>query len=228
MLLADKVNLVTDEDTGLPHIFSFPSEKFVAPPAEFEIRYPKLRDCNMVAQSYMDQVGTYEGRQALRLAEDLSYEPEIDMVVNYLTYMDARHGNIDGSHRRDAKRMGKFNYPETYWDNKGICYTSDKMYTGLSPEVCRYMSMKLNEADQTVVGDTSMHKLLVMRRMGESPPVDNEAGDGGGAAPARGPAPPPTEKGSSPSPAEASADLEQDPKDDNQVKKGEAHAAAET
>eukprot|EP00873_Tetraselmis_striata_P026633 jgi/Tetstr1/446897/TSEL_034355.t1 len=31
MLLADRVNLVTDKDTGLPHIFSFPSEKFVAP-----------------------------------------------------------------------------------------------------------------------------------------------------------------------------------------------------
>eukprot|EP00873_Tetraselmis_striata_P023475 jgi/Tetstr1/443739/TSEL_031727.t1 len=53
MLLADRVNLVTDKDTGLPHIFSFPSEKFVAPPAEFEFRSPKLQDCNMVAQSYM-------------------------------------------------------------------------------------------------------------------------------------------------------------------------------
>eukprot|EP00873_Tetraselmis_striata_P035346 jgi/Tetstr1/455610/TSEL_042422.t1 len=53
MLLADRVNLVTDKDTGLPHIFSFPSEKFVAPPAEFEFRSLKLQDCNMVAQSYM-------------------------------------------------------------------------------------------------------------------------------------------------------------------------------
>eukprot|EP00873_Tetraselmis_striata_P017934 jgi/Tetstr1/438198/TSEL_026798.t1 len=52
MLYADRVNLVTDKDTGLPHIFSFPSDKFVAPPPEFEFRSPKLQDCNMVAQSY--------------------------------------------------------------------------------------------------------------------------------------------------------------------------------
>eukprot|EP00873_Tetraselmis_striata_P026634 jgi/Tetstr1/446898/TSEL_034356.t1 len=83
------------------------------------------------------------------------------MIVSYLTYMDARHGNIDGSYRRKAKRTVKFNYPENYLDNKGICFTSDKMYIGLSLEVCRYMSMKLNEAGHTVVGDTSMHKLLV-------------------------------------------------------------------
>eukprot|EP00873_Tetraselmis_striata_P033412 jgi/Tetstr1/453676/TSEL_040632.t1 len=31
-LYADRVNLVIDKDTGLPHIFSFPSDKFVAPP----------------------------------------------------------------------------------------------------------------------------------------------------------------------------------------------------
>eukprot|EP00873_Tetraselmis_striata_P035347 jgi/Tetstr1/455611/TSEL_042423.t1 len=110
---------------------------------------------------FKDQVATYEGGQAPRLADDLSYEPEVDMIVSYLTYMDARHGNIDGNHRREAKRMVKFNYPETYWDNKGICFTSDKMYIGLSPEVCRYMSMKLSEAGHTVVGDTCMHKLLV-------------------------------------------------------------------
>eukprot|EP00873_Tetraselmis_striata_P002285 jgi/Tetstr1/422549/TSEL_013357.t1 len=109
---------------------------------------------------FKDQVATYEGGQVLRFADDLSYEPEIDMIVSYLTYMDARHGNIDGSHRREAKRMVRFNYPETYWDNKGICFKSDKMYIGMSPEVCRYMSMKLNEAGHTVVGDTSMHKLL--------------------------------------------------------------------
>eukprot|EP00873_Tetraselmis_striata_P044900 jgi/Tetstr1/465164/TSEL_009886.t1 len=51
------------------------------------------------------------------------------------------------TNKREAKRMVKFNYPETYWDNKGICFTSDKMYIGPSPEVCRYMSMKLNEDD---------------------------------------------------------------------------------
>eukprot|EP00873_Tetraselmis_striata_P033345 jgi/Tetstr1/453609/TSEL_040565.t1 len=60
--------------------------------------------------------------------------------------MDARHAKIDGSHRREAKRMVKFNYPETYWDNKGICFTTNKMYIGMSQEICRYMSMKLNEA----------------------------------------------------------------------------------
>eukprot|EP00873_Tetraselmis_striata_P040697 jgi/Tetstr1/460961/TSEL_006113.t1 len=63
--------------------------------------------------------------------------------------------------RREAKRMVKENYPEIYKANKGIHLTSDKMYIGLSPEVCRYMSMKLNEAGHAVVGDTSMHKLLV-------------------------------------------------------------------
>eukprot|EP00873_Tetraselmis_striata_P001686 jgi/Tetstr1/421950/TSEL_012849.t1 len=87
-------------------------------------------------------------------------QPEIDIIVSYLTFMDARHGNIDGIHRREAKRMVRYNYPETYHLNKGICYTSDKMYIGMSPEVCRYMSIKLNEACHTVVGDTSMHKLL--------------------------------------------------------------------
>eukprot|EP00873_Tetraselmis_striata_P011098 jgi/Tetstr1/431362/TSEL_021053.t1 len=34
-LYADIVNLVVDKDTGLPHIFSFISDKFVAPPPEF-------------------------------------------------------------------------------------------------------------------------------------------------------------------------------------------------
>eukprot|EP00873_Tetraselmis_striata_P019483 jgi/Tetstr1/439747/TSEL_003005.t1 len=125
-LYADRVNLVVDKDTGLPHIFSFPSDKFIAPPPEFEFRSPKLQECNMVAQSYKG----------------------------------ARQANIDGSHRREAKRMVKENYPEIYKANKGIHLTSDKMYIGLSPEVCRYISMKLNEAGHTVVGDTSMHKLL--------------------------------------------------------------------
>eukprot|EP00873_Tetraselmis_striata_P021016 jgi/Tetstr1/441280/TSEL_029531.t1 len=53
-LYADRVNLVVDKDMGLPHIFSFPSDKFVAPPPAFEFRSPKLQDCNMVAQSYKD------------------------------------------------------------------------------------------------------------------------------------------------------------------------------
>eukprot|EP00873_Tetraselmis_striata_P017578 jgi/Tetstr1/437842/TSEL_026482.t1 len=117
---------------------------------------------------FKDQVATFEGGHAMRLANDLFYEPEIDMIVSYLTYMDARHGNIDGSHIREAKRMVRFNYPETYEDNKGISFTSDKMYIGLSPEVCRYMSMKLNEAGHTVVGETSMHKLLAEMRVGEA------------------------------------------------------------
>lgn len=52
MLYADRVNLVVNKDTGLPYIFSFISDKFVAPPPEFEFRSPKLQDCNMVAQSY--------------------------------------------------------------------------------------------------------------------------------------------------------------------------------
>eukprot|EP00873_Tetraselmis_striata_P023639 jgi/Tetstr1/443903/TSEL_031855.t1 len=56
--------------------------------------------------------------------------------------------------------MVKENYQEIYETNKGIRFTSDKMYIGLSPEVCRYRSMKLDKAGHTVVGDTSMHKLL--------------------------------------------------------------------
>eukprot|EP00873_Tetraselmis_striata_P013937 jgi/Tetstr1/434201/TSEL_023312.t1 len=35
------------------------------------------------------------------------------------------------------------------------------MYIGLPPEVCRYMSMKLSEAGHIVVGDASMHKLMM-------------------------------------------------------------------
>eukprot|EP00873_Tetraselmis_striata_P021020 jgi/Tetstr1/441284/TSEL_029535.t1 len=55
--------------------------------------------------------------------------------------------------RREAKCMAKLNYPETYDNNKGTLFTSDKMYNGRSPEVCRYMSMKLNEAGHTIVGE---------------------------------------------------------------------------
>eukprot|EP00873_Tetraselmis_striata_P003673 jgi/Tetstr1/423937/TSEL_001419.t1 len=111
--------------------------------------------------SFKEQVATFDGGEKPKLADASSYEPEVDIIVNYTDSMDARHGNIDGSHRREAKRMVNFNYPETYKKNKGIRSTSDKMYIGgLSPEVCSYMSMKLNEAGHTVVGDTSMHKLL--------------------------------------------------------------------
>eukprot|EP00873_Tetraselmis_striata_P011516 jgi/Tetstr1/431780/TSEL_021276.t1 len=197
-LYADRVNLVVDKDTGLPHIFSFISDKFVAPPPEFEFRSPKLQDCNMVAQSYKRNpslsaenfsvsfpvvhknrdcfseeyeplaltmanfkqlVAAHEGGEKPRLADSSSYKPEIDVIIEFLSAYGALQANIDGSHRREAKRMVKENYPEIYKANKGIHLTSDKMYIGLSPEVCRYMSMKLNEAGHTVVGDTSMHKL---------------------------------------------------------------------
>eukprot|EP00873_Tetraselmis_striata_P039010 jgi/Tetstr1/459274/TSEL_004674.t1 len=199
-LYADIVNLVVDKDTGLPHIFSFISDKFVAPPPEFEFRSPKLQDCSMVAQSYKrnpslsaenfsvsfpvvhknrdcfseeyeplaltmanfkELVAAHEGGENPRLADSSSYKPEIDVIIEFLSAYGARQANIDGSHRREAKRMVKENYPEIYKANKGIHLTSAKMYIGLSPEVCRYMSMKLNEAGHTVVGDTSMHKLLV-------------------------------------------------------------------
>eukprot|EP00873_Tetraselmis_striata_P006564 jgi/Tetstr1/426828/TSEL_017043.t1 len=198
-LYADRVNLVVDKDTGLPHIFSFISDKFVAPPPEFEFRSPKLQDCNMVAQSYKrnpslsaenfsvsfpvvhknrdffseeyeplaltmanfkELVAAHEGGENPGLADSSSYKPEIDVIIDFLSAYGARQANIDGSHRREAKRMVKENYPEIYKANKGIHLTSAKMYIGLSPEVCRYMSMKLNEAGHTVVGDTSMHKLL--------------------------------------------------------------------
>eukprot|EP00873_Tetraselmis_striata_P012674 jgi/Tetstr1/432938/TSEL_002346.t1 len=167
MLYADRVNLVVNKDTGLPYIFSFISDKFVAPPPEFEFRSPKLQDCNMVAQSYKtmanfkELVAADEGGENPRLADSSSYKPEIDVIVEFLGAHGARQANIDGSHRREAKRMVKENYPEIYNANKGIHLTSTKMYIGLSPEVCRYMSMKLNEAGHTVVGDTSMHKLLI-------------------------------------------------------------------
>eukprot|EP00873_Tetraselmis_striata_P041885 jgi/Tetstr1/462149/TSEL_007214.t1 len=171
-LYADRVNLVVDKDTGLPHIFSFISDKFVAPPPEFEFRSPKLQDCNMVAQSYKyeplaltmanfkELVAAFEGGENPRLADSSSYKPEIDVIIEFLSAYGALQANIDGSHRREAKRMVKEKYPEIYKANKGIHLTSAKMYIVLSPEVCRYMSMKLNEACHTVVGDTSMHKLL--------------------------------------------------------------------
>eukprot|EP00873_Tetraselmis_striata_P040626 jgi/Tetstr1/460890/TSEL_006047.t1 len=194
-LYADTVNVVTDKGTGLPYMFSFPSDKFDAPPPEFEFRSPKLQDCNMVAQSYKrnpslsaenfsvsfpvygvssgeyeplaltmanfkELVATFEGGEKPRLADASSYKPEIDVIIKFWGSHGALQANIDGSHRREAKRMVKENYPEIYEANKGIRFTSDKMYIGLSPEVCRYMSMKLNEAGHTVVGDTSMHKLL--------------------------------------------------------------------
>eukprot|EP00873_Tetraselmis_striata_P001937 jgi/Tetstr1/422201/TSEL_013053.t1 len=166
-LYANRVNLVVDKDTGLPHIFSFISDKFVAPPPEFEFRSPKLQDCNMVAQSYKtmanfkELVAAHEGGENPRLADSSSYKLEIDVIIDFLRAKNARQANIDGSHRREAKRMVKENYQEIYKANKGIHLTSAKMYIGLSPEVCRYMSMKLNEAGHTVVGDTSMHKLLM-------------------------------------------------------------------
>eukprot|EP00873_Tetraselmis_striata_P006279 jgi/Tetstr1/426543/TSEL_016841.t1 len=186
-LYADIVNLVVDKDTGLPHIFSFPSDKFVPPPPEFEFRSPKLQDRNMVAQSYKrnpslsaenlsvsfpvvhknrdcfskeheplaltmanfkELVAAFEGGENPRLADSSSYKPEIDVIIEFLGASGALQANIDGSHRREAKRMVKENYPEIYKANKGTHLTSDKMYIGLSPEVCRYMSMKLNEADE--------------------------------------------------------------------------------
>eukprot|EP00873_Tetraselmis_striata_P007031 jgi/Tetstr1/427295/TSEL_017464.t1 len=200
-LYADRVNLVIDKDTGLSHIFSFPSDKFVAPPPEFEFRSPKLQDCNMVAQSYKrnpslsaenfsvsfpvvakgmtstfseeyeplaltmanfkELVAAFEGGENRRLADSSSYKLEIDVIIKFLGAHGVRQANIDGSHRREGKRMVKENYPEIYKANKRIHLTSDKMYIGLSPEVRRYMSMKLNEAGHTVVGDTSMDKLPV-------------------------------------------------------------------
>eukprot|EP00873_Tetraselmis_striata_P035497 jgi/Tetstr1/455761/TSEL_042559.t3 len=110
--------------------------------------------------NFKELVAAFEGREKPRLADSSSYKPEIDVIIKFLGSQGALQANIDGSHRREARRMVKENYPEIYKANKGIHFTSDKMYIGLSPEVCRYMSMKLNEAGHTVVGDTSMHKLM--------------------------------------------------------------------
>eukprot|EP00873_Tetraselmis_striata_P011097 jgi/Tetstr1/431361/TSEL_021052.t1 len=111
--------------------------------------------------NFKELVAAHEGGENPRLADSSSYKPEIDVIIEFLSAYGALQANIDGSHRREAKRMVKKNYPEIYKANKGIHLTSAKMYIGLSPEVCRYMSMKLNEAGHTVVGDTSMHKLLI-------------------------------------------------------------------
>eukprot|EP00873_Tetraselmis_striata_P001765 jgi/Tetstr1/422029/TSEL_012893.t1 len=98
--------------------------------------------------NFKELVAAFEGGEKPRLADSSSYKPEIDVIIKFLGAHGARQANIDGSHRREAKRMVKENYPEIYKANKGIHFTSDKMYIGLSPEVCRYMSMKLNEADE--------------------------------------------------------------------------------
>eukprot|EP00873_Tetraselmis_striata_P002705 jgi/Tetstr1/422969/TSEL_013747.t1 len=102
--------------------------------------------------NFKDLVAAFEGGEKPRLADASSYKPEIDVIIKFMGSQCALQANIDGSHRREAKRMVKENYPEIYEANKGIRFTSDKMYIGLSPEVCRYMSMKLNEAGHTVVG----------------------------------------------------------------------------
>eukprot|EP00873_Tetraselmis_striata_P038376 jgi/Tetstr1/458640/TSEL_004344.t1 len=106
-------------------------------------------------------VADFEGGDNPRLADASSYTQEVDVIIKFLDAQCALQANIDGSYRREAKRMVKENYPGIYENNKGIRFTSDKMYIGLSLEVCRYMSMKLNEAGHTVVGDTSMHKFMV-------------------------------------------------------------------
>eukprot|EP00873_Tetraselmis_striata_P006434 jgi/Tetstr1/426698/TSEL_016968.t1 len=137
----------------------------------FSVSFPvvhKNRDCfseeyeplALTMANFKELVAAHEGGENPRLADSSSYKPEIDVIIEFLSAYGARQANIDGSHRREAKRMVKENYPEIYKANKGIHLTSAKMYIGLSPEVCRYMSMKLNEAGHTVVGDTSMHKLL--------------------------------------------------------------------
>eukprot|EP00873_Tetraselmis_striata_P045092 jgi/Tetstr1/465356/TSEL_010042.t1 len=110
---------------------------------------------------FKEQVVTFEGGKKSGLADASSYKLEVDIITKYVGSMNARCGNIDGNHRREAKRMVKVNYPETYENNTCIRFTSDNMYIGLSPEVGRYMSMTLNELGHTIVGDTSMHKLLV-------------------------------------------------------------------
>eukprot|EP00873_Tetraselmis_striata_P041387 jgi/Tetstr1/461651/TSEL_006751.t1 len=144
--------------------------------------------------NFKELVAAFEGEEKPRLADPSSYKPEIDVIIKFLDSQGALQANIDGSLRREAERMVKVNYPEIYEANKGIRVTSDKMYIGLSPEVCRYMSMKLNEAGHAVVGDTFMHKLLDdVMGVGEDPvgedgmdidapawpPADVEAADEG-------------------------------------------------
>eukprot|EP00873_Tetraselmis_striata_P023531 jgi/Tetstr1/443795/TSEL_031783.t1 len=112
--------------------------------------------------NFKEQVAAFEGGEKPRLADSSSYKPEIDVIIKFLGSPGALQANIDGSHRREAKLMVKRNYPEIYETKKGIRFTSDKMYIGLSPEFCRYMSMRLNEACHAVAGDTSMHKLMLV------------------------------------------------------------------
>eukprot|EP00873_Tetraselmis_striata_P033351 jgi/Tetstr1/453615/TSEL_040571.t1 len=82
-------------------------------------------------------VAAIGGGEKPRLADSSSYKPEIDVIVKFLGSQGALQANIDGSHRREAERMVKENYPETYEANKGIRFTSDKMYIGLSPDTRR-------------------------------------------------------------------------------------------
>eukprot|EP00873_Tetraselmis_striata_P003329 jgi/Tetstr1/423593/TSEL_014265.t1 len=160
----DLANIDKDFPNALPYV-----DTFAVPPAlngfadtgaVDYISYGHLKVEIAVPEVKTSHVTAFEGGEKPRLADLSSYKPEIDVIIKFLGAHGARQANIDGSHRREAKRMVKENYPEIYKANKGIHLTSDKMYIGLSPEVCRYMSMKLNEAGHTVVGDTSMHRLL--------------------------------------------------------------------
>eukprot|EP00873_Tetraselmis_striata_P024342 jgi/Tetstr1/444606/TSEL_032455.t1 len=81
------------------------------------------------------QVAGFKGGEKPRLADASFYKPEVDVIIKYPDSVDERHGDIDGDHRREAMRMVKLTYPETYDNNKGILFTSDKIYIGLSPEV---------------------------------------------------------------------------------------------
>eukprot|EP00873_Tetraselmis_striata_P007998 jgi/Tetstr1/428262/TSEL_018301.t1 len=161
----DLANIDKDFKNALPYV-----NTLAVPPAlnGFNNTVHKNRDFSseeyeplaLTMANFKELVAAHEGGENPGLADSSSYKPEIDVIIDFLSAYGARQANIDGSHRREAKRMVKENYPEIYKANKGIHLTSAKMYIGLSPEVCRYMSMKLNEAGHTVVGDTSMHKLL--------------------------------------------------------------------
>eukprot|EP00873_Tetraselmis_striata_P039424 jgi/Tetstr1/459688/TSEL_005043.t1 len=161
----DLANIDKDFKNALPYV-----NTLAVPPAlnGFHNTVHKNRDCfskeyeplALTMANFKELVAAHEGGENPRLADSSSYKPEIDVIIEFLSAYGALQTNIDGSHRREAKRMVKENYPEIYKANKGIHLTSAKMYIGLSPEVCRYMSMKLNEAGHTVVGDTSMHKLM--------------------------------------------------------------------
>eukprot|EP00873_Tetraselmis_striata_P043989 jgi/Tetstr1/464253/TSEL_009058.t1 len=149
----------------------------------FSVSFPVVhnnRDCfseeyeplALTMANFKELVAAHEGGENPRLADSSSYKPEIDVIIEFLSAYGALQANIDGSHRREAKRMVKENYAEIYKANKGTHLTSAKMYIGLSPEVCRYMSMKLNEAGHTVVGDTSMHKRLDVGFVPHAPWLD--------------------------------------------------------